>query len=259
MNDRYGHATMKERYIADAKLRRRQPGESLRDFGQAIKDLYRRGCVGLTEEYQQKFKVFLCKMQECFAKPGEEGRTNLGSNSIKLNEEKPKEITFFRSRGIEIWVRTDPAKLDAVIKIKPPSTITEVRGFLGLTSYYRKFVRSYSKIAKPLFDLTKKGHCWIWTTDCDTLFQELKKMLTSAPILAYPQENGAEFIPDTDAKPDGQIHRWIQQLSQLHMKIVHRPGVHGNADALSRIITSTSDICKQCKMPWDYENQGPEE
>ena len=233
-------------------------------------------------------------------------------------------------------VRTDPAKLDAVNKIPAPTTITEVRSFLGLTSYYRKFVRSYSKIAKPLFDLTKKGHCWKWTTDCETAFQELKKRLTSAPILAYPQVNGAEFILDTDAsnfaigavlsqvqdgkerviaygsrsldkpernycvtqremlavvffprhfkhyllgrrftlrtdhgsltwlqnfkEPDGQIHRWIQQLSQFHMKIVHRPGVrHGNADALSRIITSTSDICKQCKMPWDYEYQGPEE
>ncbi|CAC5405910.1 unnamed protein product [Mytilus coruscus] len=55
-----------------------------------LTDVYERGCVGLTEEQRQKFKVFLCKMQECFAKPGEVGRTNLGSHSIKLNDEKSR-------------------------------------------------------------------------------------------------------------------------------------------------------------------------
>ncbi|CAG2234713.1 unnamed protein product [Mytilus edulis] len=58
--------------------------------------------------------------------------------------------------------------------------------------------------------------------------------------------------------PDGQIHRWIQQLSQFHMKIEHRPGNrHGNADAMSRLKTETGIFCKQCEMPWDYIYDGP--
>lgn len=53
-------------------------------------------------------------------------------------------------------VRTDPDKEKAVANMKKPSTVTEVRSFLGLSSYYRKLIKDYSKIAKPLFDLTKK-------------------------------------------------------------------------------------------------------
>lgn len=71
-----------------------------------LTDVYERGCVGLTEEQQQKFKVFLCKMQECFAKPGEVGRTNLGSHSIKLNDEKPvreppRRIPLYKRQAVE--------------------------------------------------------------------------------------------------------------------------------------------------------------
>ncbi|CAC5408223.1 unnamed protein product [Mytilus coruscus] len=58
--------------------------------------------------------------------------------------------------------------------------------------------------------------------------------------------------------PDGQIHRWIQQLSQFHMKIEHQPGNrHGNADTMSRLKTETGIVCKQCEMPWDYIYDGP--
>lgn len=57
---------------------------------------------------------------------------------------------------------------------------------------------------------------------------------------------------------DGQIHRWIQQLSQFHLEIEHRPGnKHGNADAMSRLVTPAGEICKQCLVPWDYSYSGP--
>jgi len=74
-----------------------------------------------------------------------------------------------------------------------------VRSFLGLTSYYRKFVKGYSGIAKPLFDLTKKDKKWLRSDECDKAFLELKERLTTSPILAYPQIDGGEFILDTDA------------------------------------------------------------
>ena len=79
---------------------------------------------------------------------------------------------------------------------------------------------------------------------------------------------GRKFIVRTDhgsltwlqnfKEPDGQIHRWIQQLSQFHMKIEHRPGNrHGNADAMSRLKTDNGVVCKQCMMPWSYVYTGP--
>ena len=83
--------------------------------------------------------------------------------------------------------------------MKKPSTVTEVRSFLGLSSYYRKFIKDYSKIAKPLFDLTKKDKVFKWDDLCEISFQQLKTRLITAPVLAYPQAEGSEFILDTDA------------------------------------------------------------
>ena len=84
-------------------------------------------------------------------------------------------------------------KVAAVKEIKRTETVTQVKGFLGLASYYRKFVKYFSKIAKPLLNLTKKEE------GTEAAFQELKNKLISAPILAFPQADGSEFILDTDA------------------------------------------------------------
>ena len=92
-----------------------------------------------------------------------------------------------------------PNKISAVKDMPRPETVTDVRSFIGLTSYYRKFVKGYSKIAKPLFDLTKHKTCWKWTPECENAFLELKARLISAPILGYPKLDGEEFILDTDS------------------------------------------------------------
>jgi len=96
-------------------------------------------------------------------------------------------------------IRTDPAKVAAVKEMKRPETVTQVKSFLGLASYYRKFVKDFSKIAKPLFNLTKKEKKFIWEEGTEAAFQELKNRLISATILAFPQADGSEFILDTDA------------------------------------------------------------
>ena len=196
----------------------------------------------------------------------------------------------------------------------------EVRQFLGLTSYYRRFVKGYSDIARPLYDLTKADVKWNWDVNCEDAFATLKEKLTTAPVLAYPDVNGGEFILDCDAsnsgigavlsqlqsgaekviayssrtlseaeqkycvtrkemlsvvfftkyfrhyllgrrftirtdhsslrwlsqfkEPDGQVHRWLEQLSQFDYSIVHRPGLkHGNADFLSRVVRGNVILC----------------
>jgi hypothetical protein len=64
--------------------------------------------------------------------------------------------------------------------------MTEVRSFLGLAGYYRRFIEGFSKIAKPLTELLKKNQRFIWTAECDISFQELKTRLTTTPILVLP-------------------------------------------------------------------------
>ncbi|GFQ94168.1 retrovirus-related Pol polyprotein from transposon 17.6 [Trichonephila clavata] len=95
-------------------------------------------------------------------------------------------------------VRTDPDKISAVKNWKSPTDVHQLHSFLGLCTYYRKFVKDFSTIARPLHKLTEAKQKFIWTNECNNAFNKLKDALTSAPILAYP-ETGTQFILDTDA------------------------------------------------------------
>jgi len=85
-----------------------------------------------------------------------------------------------------------------VVDWPEPRNLREVRSFLGLCSYYRRFVKDFAEIASPLHALSRKGVVFNWTHDCQVAFQKLKKVLTSSPVLAMPSESGT-FILDTDA------------------------------------------------------------
>ena len=95
-------------------------------------------------------------------------------------------------------IAPDPQKLEAVKSFPTPKTVKEVRSFLGLCNYYRRFVEGFSKIASPLNTLTRKNISFVWTPDCETAFSELRKRLCSPPILAYPHFS-APFHLYTDA------------------------------------------------------------
>ena len=104
------------------------------------------------------------------------------------------------NRGVTISV--DPQKIEAIVDWKPPTNVTEVRSFLGLASYYRKFVEGFSKIATPLTKLTRKEEKFIWSEACQNSFDELKQRLTTAPVLTLP--SGSEgFTVYCDASRQG--------------------------------------------------------
>ena len=86
-------------------------------------------------------------------------------------------------------ISVDPQKKKAIVDWKPPTNVTEVRSFLGLASYYRKFVEGFSKIATPLTKLTRKEEKFIWSEACQNSFDELKQRLTTAPVLTLPSGN----------------------------------------------------------------------
>ena len=81
----------------------------------------------------------------------------------------------------------DPAKVEAILNWRQPRNIFKVRSFLGLAGYYRRFVRDFSRIASPMTRLTRKRERFVWAEDCELAFQELKKRLTSAPVLIQPE------------------------------------------------------------------------
>ena len=97
-----------------------------------------------------------------------------------------------------LGVATDPEKVRAVRDWPQPMTITDVRSFLGLVSYYRRFIEGFARIARPLHQITEWGRPFKWATECQEAFETLKHRLMSPPVLAYPIP-GEEFVLDTDA------------------------------------------------------------
>ncbi|GJX94873.1 putative reverse transcriptase domain-containing protein [Tanacetum coccineum] len=99
-------------------------------------------------------------------------------------------------------VHVDPAKVEAIRNWSAPTTPTEVRQFLGLAGYYRRFIEGFSLISKPLTKLTQKNKKYEWGTEEDEAFQTLKQKLCSAPILALP-EGTENFVVYCDASHKG--------------------------------------------------------
>ncbi|KAL0432723.1 UNVERIFIED_CONTAM: Retrovirus-related Pol polyprotein from transposon.6 [Sesamum latifolium] len=99
-------------------------------------------------------------------------------------------------------ISVDPRKVEAIVDWPKPTNVTEIRSFLGLAGYYRKFVEGFSKIALPLNRLTQKRIKFEWDQACDDSFKELKQRLASVPVLTLPTEAGG-FTIFSDASKNG--------------------------------------------------------
>ncbi|KAL4083052.1 hypothetical protein QTP88_028382 [Uroleucon formosanum] len=98
----------------------------------------------------------------------------------------------------ENGIRPDPEKIKSVLQFPIPTSVKEIKSFLGLSGYYRKFIKSYSLISKPMTNLLRKDVTFNWDTSCQEAFDKLKNILCSEPILQYPDFT-KPFIVTTDA------------------------------------------------------------
>ena len=101
-----------------------------------------------------------------------------------------------------VGLRPNSKLVEAVRDYSPPKNIQELRRFLGLTSYYRRFVNQFAKVAEPLHRLTRKNAVFQWSQECQTAFEELKGRLVTPPVLAYPNFD-ADFVLEMDASHQG--------------------------------------------------------
>ncbi|KAL0536899.1 hypothetical protein IC582_025862 [Cucumis melo] len=113
-----------------------------------------------------------------------------------------KQVSFLGHVVSKDGVSVDPAKIEAVTGWTRPSTVSEVRSFLGLAGYYRRFVENFSRIATPLTQLTRKGAPFVWSKACEDSFQTLKQKLVTAPVLTVPDGSGS-FVIYSDASKKG--------------------------------------------------------
>jgi hypothetical protein len=102
------------------------------------------------------------------------------------------------SNGISV----DPSKVQEVMDWQPPTSVHQIRSFLGLAGYYRRFIPDFSRIAKPMTELLKKGIKFVWTKKCEEAFHALRAHLTTAPVLAQP-DNSKPFDVYCDASGIG--------------------------------------------------------
>jgi hypothetical protein len=83
-------------------------------------------------------------------------------------------------------ISVDPSKVQEVMDWKPPKLVHQIRSFMGLAGYYRRFIPDFSRIAKPMTELLKKGVMFVWNVECDKAFHTLREHLTSAPLFTQP-------------------------------------------------------------------------
>ena len=96
----------------------------------------------------------------------------------------------------------DPSKIEAVRDWPRPKNASEVRSFLGLAGYYKRFVEGFSKITTSLTELTRKNQKFVWSDRCENSFQELKQRLITAPVLSLPTDQ-EKFVIYCDASHQG--------------------------------------------------------
>ena len=144
------------------------------------------------------------------------------SSGLKLKARKStlfaKEVSFFGFHISKEGLKTDPNKTRCIEVWPIPVDVREVRSFLGLCSYYRRFVYKFSEIAKPLFKLTEKNQSFVWTEECTGAFKEFKKRLTQAPILIHPDFTKS-FILDVDAS-NNSIGAVLSQKTEKGEQVV---------------------------------------
>ncbi|KAK8659179.1 hypothetical protein V6N13_029389 [Hibiscus sabdariffa] len=113
-----------------------------------------------------------------------------------------KEVTFLGHVVSTKGIQVDPSKIEAIVNWKPPRNVPEIRSFLGLAGYYRRFVEGFSIIAAPLTKLLRKNVLFSWTDAQQASFEKLKDVLTKAPVLTQP-ESGKTYSIYSDASHSG--------------------------------------------------------
>ena len=142
--------------------------------------------------YSKTFDTHLDNLREVFQRLKE---ANLKLHPKKCSLFSPK-VSFLGHQVSHEGISTDPEKVQAIKEWPQPRNVKEVRQFVGLASYYRKFLCSFATICKPLHKLTEKDQPFAWSPEAQSAFDTIKTLLTTAPVLSYVNPKGNGFVLD---------------------------------------------------------------
>jgi len=148
--------------------------------------------------FKKTFDEQLARLGEVFSR--------LKAANLKLKPSKcflcQHSVEFLGHVVSEEGLTMQPSKVKAINEWTACQDVSEVRAFMGLSGYYRRFIKDFSTIAAPLYNVTRKDSEFRWTAECQEAFDELKRRLVEEPILALPSDSGT-YVLDTDASDYG--------------------------------------------------------
>ena len=142
---------------------------------------------------------------------------------LKLRPEKcemlQEQVTFLGQVVSSSGVKPSPVNIAKIVDWPVPANAKQVKQFVALCSYYRRFVKDFAKIVRPMVELTRKGKKFIWADDCQKSFEKLKDLLVGSDIMGYPLDNAGDFILDVDASDVG-IGGVLQQIQEGRERVI---------------------------------------
>ena len=219
LTERYGSENRAEVFRSQLKSRVKGKGETTAQLAQAIRKLSRQAYPKVSLDVVEALAVdhFVDALPEAQIRLPlrEVGPSTLAEAKkiavrmeahIKLNCDKCRlfqsTVSFLGHQVSEAGISIDAEKTKAVREWPVPRNVSELRSFIGLCSYMRKFINGFSSICKPLHVLTQKDQKFLWNDECQDAFEKLKVALTSTLVLGFPQESEGIFICDADASND---------------------------------------------------------
>lgn len=149
--------------------------------------------------FGKNFEEHMCRVEEVLER--------IKAAGLKLKPEKclmlQKEVVFLGHVVSDEGMRPSPTNISKIVSWPKPKTAKQVRQLVAMGSYYRRYVKDFASMVRPMVELTKKGRKFLWTEACDRAFEQMKKALVSADVMGYPLNDGGEFILDVDASDVG--------------------------------------------------------
>jgi hypothetical protein len=226
-------------------------------------------------EYLDKFVMVFIDDVLIYSRSEEEHEEHLRLVLQKLQEHRlyvklskcefwMKQIAFLGHVISKGGIFVDPSKVYDVLSWNAPTSVSDIRSFLRLAGYYRRFIKGFSKISKAMTELLEKDRKLEWTPTCEASFQELKKRLTTAPILVMPDmEKSFSIYCDASGQGLGSVlmqdgHLVVYASQQLRKHEVHY--VTHDLELASVVhalkIWRHYLMVKRCELHMDHKSRG---